>query len=558
MNDLYDRIRPADEVLDDATAARVWTRITGEESKPAELAAPQRSGPSALSVTDGIDAVNQRRRLAVWAAVAAVLVGIAGTAAIVATRSDPVAPADTSVSPEPTPQPATGPTQSPEPSPDSTIATAEANETIEIELGSGTNFVVADDVPDGWSIESMRAERAGSMFGEAQWAQIGPDGSVTGVISVRPPFLLTAEEIARSAEEFDDTVRGVPADVWQDDPNSGMPEQRNGIYWIEQSLQMQVSATGTAADLVRPVAEALVLDARSRTVTLPDSFGLIAAADLDFADDSAVRTTLVMQPDWSDAQGIGISAWPNTFGYDLDQLVGGTTLDWRPIQFDDTDAVGARTPDGDLVALSWLDSDMLITISTSLTLSDEEIFRVGRVLRFVDAAEFRSIGQSIATQKNDEISGWDVFDQAVTADGIEISIRTQPGGVGANAVCIDAPVVDCTLVQSEGGIVDGKESYGAAGFDLGDRRIGIGWVSSDIDAATIEPSIHPSTSLDPADLSLDETTSSVIADIVTDAGRFVVVDLPDGERPPAIRFESSDQLGPQIDLTPALHGPFEY
>lgn len=557
MNDLYDRIRPADEILDEETAARVWSRVTGEALEPSGVT-PQDESASVLRLSTRVRE-SPRRRLAGWSAAAAVVVGVAGLVGVVATRSEPIDPADTSVASDPVPEPDIAPTALPETDPVAPEVTAAEAEELGDDLSTGTKFAVADDPPDGWAIESMRAERAGSMFGEARWAQVGPDGSVAGIISIRPPILLSAEDIAQSSSgEFDDTVRGVPADEWTVSIDNGSSVQRNGIAWIEESLQMQVSAVGTTADLVRPVAEALVLDVESRTVTLPDSFGLVPATDLDFADDNAVRTTLFMQPEWSDSHGIGISSWPNTFGFGLDRLVG-TTADWQPIQIDDIAALGARTPDGNLIGLSWLDGDMYITLSNSLVTTDDEVFDVVRGLRFTDAEQFRATGQSIADRINADIADWTVFDQVATSDGIAVSIRTKPGGTGAHALCIDVPIFDCSLIQSEGGSVDGFESYGAAGFDLGDRRIGVAWVSSDIDAATIEPSLHSSDSLNPfTDLLLDETTATVLADTTTDVGRFVLVDIPDGERPPAIRFESGDQLGPQIDLTPMPDGPFDF
>ncbi len=565
MNDLYDRIRPPTEVLDEDTAARVWGEIRREA--PVEAARPERDTPStATSVALGPVADAPRRtHIIAWVAAAAVVAGIAGIGAAAATRSETIAPANTAAAPEPDPRPESDPTPhvgtSPSPLPEPEASPpgplSVGSEASPNDLWSGTKFAVVDVLPDGMTVSTVRAESAGAVFGDTQWVQLGADGSVTGVINVRAPRLLTAEEAARSASDFEDAVRGLPATEWRAIRDDGAGSPQSGILWIENSLAIQVTATGTADELVRPIAEALVLDVESRTVTVPDEFELVAAADLDFVDSAAVRTTLFMQPAWSDSQGVNVSTRPNTFGYDLDQLVG-TDQDWQTVEIDAIPARGLRTSNDDLVALAWLDDGMFVSITTSLALSDAEMFDVMRGVRFVDVDEFQMFGRTVADRENAEMGTWALFDRTVTEDGIELSVRSKPGSIGANALCVDAPILDCTLILSEGGIIDGQESYGAAGFDLGDRKVGVGWVSADIDDATSGPSLHPSFSLDPSEVPSDETSAIVLFDIATDLGRFVVVDQPEGEHPPTIRFDSNGAGGPSIELIPTLDGPFDF
>jgi len=420
-------------------------------------------------------------------------------------------------------------------------------------LANGTRFAVVDVVPEGWNVVGVDAGPDGSLFGSQQWALLDETGAVSGVVDVRPPRPVPADEASLADDEFDSTVRGVPADEWTDDPAaSGSHTPRAGITWFENSYQMQVSATGAAQELVRPIAESLV-DEQARTVTIPDDFGLTPAGELGLTDPAAVTTSIRLAPSWT-GPGLIVYSEPNRFGYDLDQLVG-TGYDWEPIQIDGRAAVAARNPSGAIAIISWLDDDMHITMSSTLAmanasaLSDEELLDVASGVRFTDSAEFLDVSAVVAEGVNDEVAGWAVYDQATTSDGTEASVRTSPGHDDGHALCLDAPVLDCTLVDDDGGF---DEAHAAKGFDLGDRRIGVVWISAGIDAQTGDPTLRPSDHLNPADGYADGTTATIIADNTTEHGRFVIVTIPDGERPPTVSFISNDGPSPRVELTPNM------
>lgn len=552
MNDLYDRIRPADEHLDPATAQRVWARISNEPAGP-PMDDPHLAASPDLKLATAPEREHPRRvqRAATWAAAAAAVVGLAGIA-IVAGRPGSETPADTPAQSNPT-----NTTQNTEPD-----LQVPADENVDATDGSGpfiiangTRFAVVDVVPEGWNVVGVDAGPGGSLFGSQQWALLDEAGEVNGVVDVRPPRPVPADEANLADDEFDSTVRGVPADEWTDDPAaSGSPIPRAGITWFENSYQMQVSATGAAQELVRPIAESLVVDVQARTVTIPDDFGLIPTGELGLTDPAAVTTSIRLAPSWT-GPGLIVYSEPNRFGYDLDLLVG-TGYDWEPIQIDGRSAVATRNTSGAIAIISWLDDDRQVTMSSTLAmatdasaLSDEELLDVARGVRFADSAEFIDVSATVAKGVNNEVAGWAVYDQASMSDGIEASVRTSPDHDDGHALCLDAPVFDCILVDDDGGF---DEAHAAKGFDLGDRRIGVVWISTSIDAQTGDPTLRPSDHLNPADGYTDGTTATIISDTTTDHGRFVIVTIPDGERPPTVGFISDDGPSPRVELTPNL------
>lgn len=571
MNDLYDRLRPADEPLDDVTADRIWARIAGQPDTDDRRNTEPHDDDSSDFDWDGAPPERQRsRRLAAVMATAAAVVGLAATALVVSHRDAVVAPSD---SPDPI--------SSPDPD---QITENEANPVFSgqtsaapigpIDLAAGTDFAVADYVPAGWELTSMEASSSGSLFGSAQWALLGADGSVAGVVSIRAPRPISDEEAAQSASgDYDTTIRGVPASEYQQAAGNGNSESRTGIDWIEDSLQISLTATGDAEALARPVAEALVIDETTRSVSIPDSLGLVPSSELDFADPDAVNTTIGVSPATA-GFGATIIARPNTFGYDLDRLVR-SELDWQPTRIDDNDARVATMPGGGR-QVAWLDNDMFVTVASTATISDDDLFNIIRGVRFTDAANFRQIGSEIATQENAEIAGWEVFDRTTTPDGFDVTVRSQPGSSGANAICVETPQPVCTKLLSESGAIDGFEKYGAAGFNADGATIGVAWVSNDLEiersgqiqrpAESSAVSVRPSDFLNPADGYLDGTTATVIANVQTERGRFVVVDIPPGERPPTIRFSPTGELAASTDaadatsfeLTPEITSPFSF
>lgn len=568
MIDLYDRLRPADEPFDAATAERVWARIVAQHS----VADPDAGMPSQDSPSDvewssaAADRPKSRRFVALLATAAAVL-GLVSTALVVSNRDTAVAPSDAV---DPTAPAATQPFET-APTDAAADPNIDANSTAsgQVDLAAGTKFAVAEYLPVGWELDSMEATATGSLFGSTQWALLGDDGAVTGVVSVRAPRPMTAEDAAQNAtDDFNTTVRGVPANEYQQDSDGAGNVSRTGLDWVEESLQISLTATGEAEPLARSIAEALVIDPAARSVSIPDELGLVPAAGLEFADPDAVATIIGMSPT-SSTLGVIINSRPNTFGYGLDQLVG-SEFDWQPSRIDDRDARVATTPGGSR-QVAWLDDDMFVTVISTTTMTDDALFEIVRGVRFTDADEFRELVATNAAQEQADLLSWDVFDRTTTRDGLYVTVRSRPGSSGANAICLETSNPMCATLTSESGAIDGFETYGSAAFAVGDEMIGVAWVSNDLEidganqvlrpAESTSLSVRPSDVLNSADGYIDGTTGAIVADNQTDRGRFVIVAFPATERPPTIQFatvDDDDPTAPLFELTPTVVNPFDF
>jgi len=556
VTDLYDRLRPADEPFDVATADRVWNRIASQRSEDAteDDDARRRDRPLRFEDSRVHDNRPRTRRFAAAAAIAAVVVGFAATATVVGNRDSAIAPSNTS----PLPPPAVV-VESPD------VSNGPGG------LVAGTSFTVAD-LPAGWEVDSMRASASGPIFGGGQWALLGADATVTGVVSVRAPYPLSDDEQAQyTSDDLDTTVRGVPSSQYQQDAEGGDTPAHTGITWIENSLLISVTATGDAQALTRPVAEALLIDESARTVSIPDELGLVPSSQLGFADPAAVTTTIEMSPT-SNASSVSLTTRPNTFGYDLDRLVA-STFDWQPTQIDNRDGMVATTPDGGRL-MAWIIDDMFIFATATAGVPDTELLDIIDGIRFTDADDFRRIGNDVAARKNSEIASWEVFDRTTTLNGIGVTVRSRPGSSGANAICVDTPQPSCTELLSEGGAIDGFENYGTASYTLDTTTIGVAWVADSFEfgrsssprrpADFTAISLRPSDVVNAADGYLDGTTATIITDNRTQQGRFVIVDVPAGERHPTIRLAANgaDPTNASIDdtfeLTPTTTGLYNF
>lgn len=129
------------------------------------------------------------------------------------------------------------------------------------------------------------------------------------------------------------------------------------------------------------------------------------------------------------------------------------------------------------------------------------------------------------------------------------------------------------MLRSEGGAIDGFETYGAAGFAIDGAMIAVAWVSADLEidlenhverpADSAGVSVRPSDFLNPADGYIDGTTATIVTNARTDRGRFVVVTFPANERPPTIQFSpivdsaGTTKEATAFELTPTVASPFD-
>ena len=216
---------------------------------------------------------------------------------------------------------------------------------------------------------------------------------------------------------------------------------------------------------------------------------------------------------------------------------------------------------------------MFITVVAATTMTNDALFEIVRGVRFTDADEFQAIVATNAAQEQADLISWDVFDRTSTPDGLEVTVRSRPGSSGANAICVETSNPACATLISEGGAIDGFETYGAAGFAVDGAMIGIAWVSNDLEidranqlqrpAESTSISVRPSDFLNSTDGYIDGTTATIVADTQTDRGRFIIVTFPATERPPTIRFwtvdsEDDTQVTTAFELTPTVANPFNF
>ena len=551
MNDLYDQLRPADESLDQATAARVWARISGE------LPVGETDGSESDNGSDLCCGVSTRfteqrgtgrrpsrssiRGVGSWAAAVVVIAGLGTTAAIVASRDTVVVPSDSIAPVVPVPETNSSETSTPfELGSDETGAVPAT--TAPISAAVGTQFAVVDHVPEGWALDELRATSSGSIFGGESWALVDSEGRVTGVVSVRAPRPVDSEEEAQFlSDDPNTTVRGLPASEGQQGFEGGNTVPRSWVGWIEDSSQMYVTATLDAQPFVRPVVEALVIDETTGDMSIPDSLGLTPVPELGFVDPSAVTTIIAMSP-IPGTPGVSVYAKPNTLDDSLEQLVEDFSVEWDDVLIEDREAIVTTTPGGGRW-VAWLEDGMYVLVQSSIVISDGELFDIARGVRFTDADEYGGIANELAEERTEEIDSWEVFDRTSTPTRIDVTIRSRPGSPGANAICIETAEPDCTAINSENGIIDGFVEYASAAFDIdSDTAIGVAWVSNDLTIDSMRPvelsdvDLRPGEFLNPDDGFASGTTATVEVTNRTEMGRFAVVHFPADERPPTIRF----------------------
>lgn len=558
--DIFEALRPDTDPFDTATARRVRDRIlaahpeltdgpngdvtpgqpagvppatvrsaTGQPSTARTASAPpaiaRRARTTPAEWTEEPDARRPRgmRIVALAGAAAAAVIGLVAIATV--RGQDPV---------DESPATAT------EPAPD---AQAPAPPATGDDLAEATGFLLPTTMPEGVEITSLEAgpdvAQWGNPFGETRWARLEADGTVSGVFSVRPPRPADAPE--GTDDDYDETVRGVPASVFTQEDNIS-------IGWYEAGAQMAARSQGLTRHELLAAVEALEIDVEALSVTLPDggsSVGLVHESELGFSDDHAIVSTVTVGELDNPARAalLYAAATPNTFGRTLTDIAE-REEGWEPRTMEGVDAL-VRTnavsgPNGTMTEMTWIADGFRFRVYGSF--GPEAVFAFAAGLELTDFTTFSAAESDLGDRMTTMMTSWAVLDRATFTDGIEVTVRSRRTGSGADAICIEAPVQQCMEQVSEASLVDGYADNVFSTFDVNGRQVMIGWQSAGEADRLGEPTLSAGTAANPADgLSLT-TTATIDQFVVGEAGRFLEIRIPAGERPPALSFLSGDDV----------------
>ena len=549
-SDVFELLRPETVPLEPEIADRVWDKLVAEhpqlESGRSERRASTGTRGAGLTPAGGVPTNLGgvgRRRFAVVGAAAAAIVGSLAVGLVYSRDDGYVVPGSI-----PAQRPSSSTAASPPSSPDassvlptatgvdltetSVVSSSVVEEPASAELATATGFILPAVVPEGYEITGLSAGRSGDLFGSTRWARVDETGAVVGLLSVRPP-----RPAAAGDDEFeaDETLRGVPVDLFSNG------ERHQGAYWIESGLIMSASVTDLSRDDLVAAVESLVVDTTTRTVSLPDnalSLGLTPESALGFVGDNVVVADVQLDPIGAPRVGtLTASSSPNTFGRSLEQLVDDDP-GWEVRTVGDAQMLvkTLSAAQGGWTEVAWISGDFVMRARGAV--DSEEVLAFVAGLRFVDAASFAAAG----AQLTEAMIEWDLLDQVTFDDGIVVSVRSRTDGSGANAICVEAPIRQCREQVSEGGLVDGYEDNVFDAFDVAGRTIVIGWQSASEAARLGTPTLRAGDASDLTDgLSL-ESSASLDQFGSTSNGRFLKITVPEGERPPALDFQSGENV----------------
>lgn len=545
--DVLDDLRPDTQHLDPATAERVWRRLTAQHPDLADTDTTNEERHSLARVRTDADVphrATRRRSVALVGAAAAAVVGLVALGVV--DRSGPDSPPATATQPSIASPPPSAVTPSSEPvvSPaetDESAATVvdqvKADDSTRDDLAAATGFVLPSFVPDGLEITGLEAGRNSmwdNPFGATRWAQV-IDGSITKMLTVRAPRPIDPRD---PEIDSDDTVRGTAAEIWAQDDVLG-------VSWNAEGHTHVATSTGlTEAEFLGAV-EDLEIDSETSTVTLPDggrSLGLVHESQLGVVGDDVVTSVVaIADPARPHNTVLHAVATPNTFGVTVD----GFTPEQPGWETRTVDGVDMRirvhpADEGGGNEVRWVDHDVRYQVYG--TTDTDTAIEFARGLTLTDAATFKAAVAELTDRATAEMMAWIELDRVTFDDGISATIRSRTEGSGADAICIEAPVEQCSEQVSEASLADGYSDNVFDTFDINGRNVVIGWQSTSEAERLGEPTIEPGDAVDPAD-GLSLTTTATLDQLARGTtGRFLEIEVPAGERPPQLIFRSGDNV----------------
>ncbi|MFN3258108.1 MAG: hypothetical protein ACE37B_20710 [Ilumatobacter sp.] len=325
-------------------------------------------------------------------------------------------------------------------------------------------------------------------------------------------------------------------------------------------------APPTAADVDDPLADltGFVLPAH-----LPDGYEItnlnampVYSNQFDNTDTDAAPTEVGVATDiWlnrTDGQPggfVSVTSLPHASNETLDSLlqdregferqqIGGIE---RNVRIQPPDALGPFTN------IEWIEGDQIITVAGRAT--PNEVIAVAEGVAATSRDAFVAAGASIT----DSAAALDVLDEVTFADGTRVSVRSLtpgPSGSGAVAMCVDAPTQQCHFSFSETGIGGAYQDNLIAAFDIDGNTVLLVWHDTAEAERVGDPSLTTSGIVSASTIPSDEaaaaplapetatSTAEITEQIATDLGRFTRVDVPAGETPPQLTYETeTGQIG---------------
>ncbi|MDW3215355.1 MAG: hypothetical protein R8G01_15240 [Ilumatobacteraceae bacterium] len=515
MNDLHTRR---------ANDADLKRPLHGALAAIMDTAPATRTAPTDPNLLDQYQPANDRPRLIVGAAAAAVLVvGIGGLT--VMRQSDDPAVSDSS--PDASAPSATGPTTS-GPTDPTTTTTASADP-----LATATGFVLPTYVPEGYEITNLAAYPATPSADPdvGRWLSTEDRGVSQFSVSVQPAASQPDLELRPNA-----TIHGQPAMSF--DSGEGIV-----VTWVEGDWIVSARGRNLSVNDTLAAAEALVLDAAGPTVNLPDGAlpGFNRQDPNPVVMDNTVATGLgLTRTDGLPGGFISAASMPNTSGDTLDTMQARGDGYERRIIGGIERLVRIQAPDslGPFTSVEWIDGDAIISVTGRAP--SEEVIAVAEGITQVSSDEFAAAGAAITTTA----ARLDVLDQTTFDDGLTVSVRSlTPGetGSGAIAICVDAPIERCRLSFSETSLGGAYQHSILAAFDINGQTILIAWDDTAEAERLGEPTLSPSGIVtDPSQAQPATTTAQIDQQVTTAAGRFTRINVPAGEQPPQINYTTGD------------------
>jgi hypothetical protein len=220
------------------------------------------------------------------------------------------------------------------------------------------------------------------------------------------------------------------------------------------------------------------------------------------------------------------------------QQIGGIE---RNVRIQPPDALGPFTN------IEWIEGDQIITVAGRA--APDQVIAVAEGVAATSRDAFVAAGASIT----DSAAALDVLDEVTFADGTRVSVRSLtpgPSGSGAVAICVEAPIPQCQFSFSETGNGGAYQDNLIAAFDIDGNTVLLVWHDA-IEAERVgDPSLTTSGIVSASTIPSDEapaatpapptvtSTAEITEQIVTDLGRFTRVDVPAGETPPQLMYET--------------------
>lgn len=530
-------LRPNPAPLKPASAHDVWDRLAQLHPELAEPDGQQRvdADPDVIGPFEATKPKRdrQRRWSALVGAAAAVVAGVSALG-FVASRADPSsdlassAPG-TAIVEEPALEPAATESEIA----DSSTANAQAPG-VDASLVDAEGFLLPTAIPPGYVLSQLRAGRPSDLFESEQWVRPAAAGRVEATFDIRQPKPAEAGDEEESSDG-ETTGRGVRIGIFD------RGDSQWAASWIEDGMALSARGSSLTREEFIDAIDALTIDAELLEVELSDSgaaLGFVAVDDLGYAPRNSVESGVTLDLVDAPAQGtLSASATPNMLGRSLDEIAdpadGWTSLTDGDQEYRRLNATLEGNP---LDQIAFQIEGFNVMVSSNDVGVDALDF--AQNLRLVSATDF----VEAIDQRNERLLGWPLLGEATIETDTTVSVRSRLDGTGADVICLEGPVIECRLQISEASLVDGFADNVFTVLDTGEARYVVGWQSSTEAERLGQPSLADGEA-HALPAGFTATTTAVVDQIVaTEAGRIIVIAIPNQELPPHVQFRNNGEL----------------